>query len=82
MFSNGVIGNYLRKKVAGKHKIRLEEEGFNLDMTYITPRIIAMSFPASVKSGFQFLYRNRVDHVSQILRMKHGNNYFVYNLSE
>jgi len=47
MFSNGVIGNYLRKKVAGKHKIRLQEDGLNLDMTYITPRIIAMSFPAS-----------------------------------
>ena len=38
------IMGYIRKKVSGK-KNRLEKEGYNLDLTYVTSRIIAMSIP-------------------------------------
>lgn len=38
--------NYLRKLVSGKRR-RFQDGQYDLDITYITPRIIAMSFPAS-----------------------------------
>ena len=38
--------NFLRNLVSGK-KIRYKEDGHDLDLTYVTPRIVAMSFPAS-----------------------------------
>ena len=49
----------IRKMVSGA-RIRYEKEGFNLDLTYITDRILAMSFPAA---GFQAIYRNHIDTV-------------------
>lgn len=51
--------DYLRTIVSGKKK-RFTEEGFNLDLTYITNRIVAMAFPAQ---GFESLYRNPIDKV-------------------
>ena len=38
--------DFLREIVAGP-KNRLKEHGFNLDLSYITPRIIAMAYPAT-----------------------------------
>lgn len=35
------------RKVVGGPKNRLVSEDFDLDLTYITERIIAMAFPAS-----------------------------------
>ena len=40
------IKNIVRKAVSGKRN-RLNENGYDLDLTYITPRIVAMSFPAA-----------------------------------
>ena len=37
--------NVIRKMVSGQRN-RFTDEDYNLDLTYITPRIIAMSFPA------------------------------------
>lgn len=50
----------LRKIVAGPKK-RTVENGYDLDLTYVTPRVIAMAFPAQ---GFEKLYRNSIDDVS------------------
>jgi len=55
--------SYLKKKVSGP-KNRFDEEGFDLDLTYITPRVIAMSFPAS---GVESLYRNNLSKVSKFI---------------
>ena len=69
--------NYLRKIVSGK-KNRFQGKGFNLDLTYITPRIIAMSLPGE---GVHKLYRNSIDHVSQLLNDNHRSKYRIFNLS-
>ena len=68
--------NIIRKAVSGK-KNRLEEDPYDLDITYITPRIIAMSFPGE---GLQQTYRNSMDDVSAFLNERHS-KYRVYNLS-
>jgi len=52
--------NIIRTIVSGK-KIRTKEKNYNLDLTYITPRVIAMSFPGS---GIEITYRNNIDEVS------------------
>jgi phosphatidylinositol-3,4,5-trisphosphate 3-phosphatase/dual-specificity protein phosphatase PTEN len=36
--------NFLREIVSGKKK-RMKDAGYNLDLTYVCPRIIGMSFP-------------------------------------
>jgi phosphatidylinositol-3,4,5-trisphosphate 3-phosphatase/dual-specificity protein phosphatase PTEN len=51
--------NFVREIVSGP-KNRFREDGYNLDLTYVCPRIIAMSFPAS---GIESLYRNPIDNV-------------------
>ena len=53
---------FIRKLVSGK-RVRFEQDGVNLDLTYITSRVIAMSYPSS---GFESMYRNPVGDVKFI----------------
>ena len=69
--------DFIRTKVSGK-KHRYIDEKYNLDLTYITPRIIAMAFPGS---GLKALYRNTVDDVSTFLKERHGEHFIILNLS-
>ncbi|XP_064277658.1 tensin-3 isoform X7 [Passer domesticus] len=55
------------------------EEGSELDLTYITERIIAVSFPAG---SSEETYLHNLQEVTQMLKSKHGDNYLVLNLSE
>jgi hypothetical protein len=48
-------------------KCRLKDESFDLDLTYITDRIIAMSFPAD---GYEKAFRNDVDEVAAFLQVR------------
>ena len=51
--------DFIRKKVSGK-RYRYVDEKYNLDLTYITDKLIATSFPAS---GFESTWRNHIDDV-------------------
>ncbi|CDR18867.1 unnamed protein product [Oncorhynchus mykiss] len=57
--------------------LRTSKDGFDLDLTYVTDRVIAMSFPSS---GKQALYRNPIREVARFLDTKHEDHYRVYNL--
>lgn len=51
--------------------------GYDLDMSYITDRILAMSFPAE---RMRAMYRNPLWQVKSVLEMRHKDHYKVYNL--
>lgn len=59
-------------------KNRHIEDGFNLDLTYITPRVIAMAFPAE---GLEAMFRNQLSEVAALLDLKHPNKYLIINAS-
>ena len=97
---------------AGKRH-RFREGDFDLDLAYITPRLVAMAYPGS---GVEGMYRNSLTEVARFLNSRcvaaaarasthlqrkgaapaltvpspplpptsasHGDNYFVFNLSE
>eukprot|EP01060_Flectonema_neradi_P037821 TRINITY_DN7732_c0_g2_i2.p1 TRINITY_DN7732_c0_g2~~TRINITY_DN7732_c0_g2_i2.p1 ORF type:complete len:1740 (+),score=347.92 TRINITY_DN7732_c0_g2_i2:40-5259(+) len=63
--------------LVSQQKLRFQDGGFNLDLTYITPRIIAMGFPSSGAEGY---YRNPVDEVEKFFETRHKGHYRIYNL--
>ena len=60
-----------------QNKRRYIDEHFDLDLTYVTDRVIAMSFPSS---GSEALYRNSIRDVGEFLDKNHFGHYRVYNL--
>lgn len=50
------------------------EEGYELDLTYITERIIAVSFPRGCSEE---VYSHNLKDVTRMLKSKHADNYLV-----
>lgn len=48
------------RRITAYGKLMHNEFGFHMDLSYITPRIIAMAFPAS---GIEALFRNNINDV-------------------
>lgn len=67
----------MARGLVSKKKERYQEDGFDLDLTYITPRIIAMGFPSEGKDA---LYRNPLSEVQQFFAKYHQDAFKVYNL--
>ncbi|XP_058036053.1 phosphatidylinositol 3,4,5-trisphosphate 3-phosphatase TPTE2-like [Ahaetulla prasina] len=65
------------RRMVSENKRRYTRGGFDLDLTYVTARVIAMSFPSS---GQQAFYRNPIWEVAKFLDTKHEDHYKVYNL--
>ncbi|GMT24273.1 hypothetical protein PFISCL1PPCAC_15570, partial [Pristionchus fissidentatus] len=74
--ASDIICNPLRTMVS-QNRRRYHDDGFNLDLTYITDRIIAMGYPADTKEA---IYRNSMESTVQFLEYYHKGHYKVFNL--
>ena len=82
------LSNVLRVKVSKKKK-RWRSSGFDLDLTYITDRVIAMGCPSE---SLEAIYRNPTTQVKKLaifwlisdtfrfLDTFHAGRYMVFNL--
>ncbi|XP_076922319.1 phosphatidylinositol 3,4,5-trisphosphate 3-phosphatase and protein-tyrosine-phosphatase PTEN1-like [Bidens hawaiensis] len=80
--NDAILMNYVSKSIfirrlVSQKRRRLLVGGYDLDMSYITPRILAMSFPAE---RMMAIYRNPMWQVKEVLEMRHRGHYKVYNL--
>ncbi|XP_032301825.1 tensin-1 isoform X2 [Coturnix japonica] len=55
------------------------ESSCELDLVYITERIIAVSYPSTAEEQS---FRSNLREVAHMLKSKHGDNYVLFNLSE
>ena len=67
------------KTVISSAKAHINTPKPSLDLSYITPRVIAMAYPSD--NLFQKLYRNDIKEVSAFLNACHNSNYLIFNLS-
>jgi len=65
------------RQLISQNKRRYQQDGYDLDLTYVTKRVIATSFPSS---GILALYRNPIERVAKFLNEKHPRKYRMYNL--
>ena len=67
----------IMKRLVSKQKRRYQDENFDLDMSYITNRVIAMGYPST---GCETLYRNSLTDIVNFFHKKHRDRVKIYNL--
>lgn len=65
------------KHLVSKKKRRFQTEQFDLDMAYITKRVLAMGYPST---GVEKMLRNSIDDVVKFFHYYHNDNVKIYNL--
>ncbi|XP_036946662.1 tensin isoform X3 [Acanthopagrus latus] len=68
-----------RKQSRSQSVVQAMEESYEVDLVYITERMISVCFPAAAEERS---YLANLKEVATMLRSKHGENYLVLNLSE
>ncbi|KAL6075667.1 Phosphatidylinositol 3,4,5-trisphosphate 3-phosphatase tpte2, variant 2 [Balamuthia mandrillaris] len=65
------------RRLVGENKQRFQQDGFDLDLAYVTDRMIVMSVPAT---KVESLYRNHINDVVRFFNTRHGGHYRIYNM--
>ncbi|CAJ1086808.1 tensin-like isoform X4 [Xyrichtys novacula] len=68
-----------RKESRSQSVVQAMEENYEVDLVYITERIISVCFPAGAEERS---YVANLKEVATMLRSKHGEHYLILNLSE
>ncbi len=63
--------------MVSKKKRRLRLKTFDLDLSYISRRVIAMGFPST---GHETIYRNSLSEITRFFNEEHHNQVKIYNL--
>mmetsp|Transcript_16804 Transcript_16804/g.43479 ORF Transcript_16804/g.43479 Transcript_16804/m.43479 type:complete len:413 (-) Transcript_16804:76-1314(-) len=68
------------RRAVSRRKRRFVEGEFDLDLSYITPRLVAMSFPSPTAP--ESLFRNPMGPTRRFLDERHADRYLVFNLAD
>ena len=73
-----ILMDFVRGLVSKKKKRFVDASAhLDLDLSYITPRLIAMGLPSE---GFEASYRNSAEDVHRFFELRHPSRYMVVNL--
>ena len=65
------------RALVSQKKVRFQQDGFDLDLTYITPRVIALGQPSE---GGAAAFRNPLSECVRFFESRHGGHYKLYDL--